>query len=324
MRITQILKLLLLTGFLSGCWSLHIKGETPATLGNIDLLQSFIGQGSESVIRELGLPDELLSDGDKQFMVYSARSSDTAFLMIIWVPVWAGNSEANTLHCLRFELDSDNVVKEYRLKSKVLRRLLLGDQHFYSNCQEVFWIWKEPTKLQKATDFPSTWKEIEKQQNPERYAKWEKREPRKENRERRLKQAEEERQQQVEELFQQAKQGNADAQLALFKGIRAQNPKEALRWLCKSADQGNQDARHILGSIYEHDGHIWVDRYFARRDYQLAYMWYSLGGQMDGEMLHSFADRHLNSAELSEAKNMLREWTPGQCERDLGLVSLTE
>lgn len=122
----------------------------------------------------------------------------------------------------------------------------------------------------------------------------------------------------------EANKGNADAQLKLFKEIRAIYPKEALRWLCKSADQGNQDARHILGSIYEHDEHIWVDRYFVRQDYQLAYVWYSLGGQMDGEMLNSFADRHLNSEELSEAKSLLREWTPGQCERDLGLVSLTE
>jgi hypothetical protein len=122
----------------------------------------------------------------------------------------------------------------------------------------------------------------------------------------------------------EANKGNSDAQLKLFKEMRAAYPEEALRWLCKSADQGNHNARHILGSIYEHDEHIWVDRYFVRQDYQLAYMWYSLGGQMDGEMLNSFADRHLNSEELSEAKNLLREWTPGQCERDLDLVSHTE
>ncbi len=45
---------------------------------------------------------------------------------------------------------------------------------------------------------------------------------------------------------------------------------------------------------------------------------------MDGEMLHFFADRHLNPEELSEAKSLLREWAPGQCKRDLGLVSYTE
>jgi hypothetical protein len=45
---------------------------------------------------------------------------------------------------------------------------------------------------------------------------------------------------------------------------------------------------------------------------------------MDGEMLQFFADRHLTAAELSEAKNLLREWRPGQCEKNLGLVSHTE
>jgi len=318
MRITQILKLFLLTGFLSGCWGLTIKDDAPGSLGNIDLLQSFIGQESESVVRELGLPDELLSDGDKQFMVYSAKSTDTSLVMVIWIPVWAINDFENTIHCLRFKLDSDNVVKEYRLKSKVMQSGVYPiDFPSYLNCQEVFWSWKERKKLQVATDFPSTWEEIEKLKNPERYAE-------KEKRERRLKQAEEERQQQQEELFQRAKQGNADAQLALFKSIRYQNPKEALRWLCKSADQGNLDARHILGSIYSRSGFPWIDPNFIRRDYLLAYMWYSLGGQMDGEMLHSFADRHLSDAELSEAKILLQEWTPGQCAKNLGLVSYTE
>jgi len=126
-----------------------------------------------------------------------------------------------------------------------------------------------------------------------------------------------------EELLRQAKQGDADAQLALFKSMRHQNSKEALRWLCKSADQGNLDARHTLGSIYEQGG--WRHGFmWLGRNYLLAYMWYSLGGQMDEKMLHSFADRYLSDAELSEAKILLREWAPGQCERDLGLVSYTE
>jgi hypothetical protein len=291
-------------------------------------VQSFIGEKSGNVIRELGLPNELLSDGDKQFMVYSAKSADTEFLMIIWLPVMAMRQPGNTLHCLRFELDSDNVVKEYRLESRVMKTfVLVVDVELTSSCKEVFWSSNERTKLRKVTDFPSTWEEIQKQQSQERHAEREKRE----QRERRLKQAEEKRQQQVDELFQQAtqgnagaKQGNADAQLALFKSMRYENPKEALRWLCRSADQGNQYASHILGSIYSREGFSWIDRSLVRRDYQLAYMWYSFGGQMDGEMLHSFAGRHLNAAELSEAENLLREWAPGQCERDLGLVSSTE
>jgi TPR repeat protein len=311
MRIRQILKLLLLTGFVSGCWFIHTKDEAPGSLGDIDLLQSFIGQKSESVVRELGLPNELLSDGDKQFMVYSAKSSDTSFLMIIWVPVvnvGAMEDSDNTLHCLRFELDSDNVVKEYRVKSRVMHTLILVfDIDLISSCREAFWSKQEREKLKPETIFRTTWQDIEKEKLTEREVK-----------------KAEKIAQELAKLELEANKGNVDAQLKLFQEIRATNPTEALRWLCKSADQGNQYARHILGSIYEHDGYIWVDRYFARQDYRLAYVWYSLGDQMDQEMLQFFADRHLNSEELSEAKSLLREWAPGQCERDLGLVSYTE
>jgi hypothetical protein len=325
MRIRQILELLLLTGFVSGCWNLGIKGEAPGSLGNIDLLQSFTGQESESVIREFGLPDELLSDGDKQFMVYSAKSADTNLIMVMWIPipVWAINDKENTIHCLRFELDSDNVVKEYRFKSKVMSTVVYPGIELlsYSNCQEVFWIWegnwKEPIKLQKATDFPSTWKEIEKQRNLETYAEREKRE-------RRLKQFEVERQQQLEKLFQQAKQGNADAQLALFKRIRYQNPKESLRWLCKSADLGNEEARFIMAKAYEYGGYIGIRKGGIQQNNKLAYVWHALSGLYDEEDLQFFADRHLTAAELSDANKLLREWQPGQCEKDLGLVSYTE
>jgi hypothetical protein len=282
MRITQILKLLLLSGFLSGCWLTHIKDEAPGSHGNIDLLQSFVGQKSENVVRELGLPNELLSDGDKQFMVYSVRSPDTTFLMIIWIPVWAGTNKENTLHCLRFELDSDNFVKEYRLESRVMKTLVLVvdvDVELTSSCKEVFWSKKERAKLQKATGFPSTWIKLD-----------------------------------------------ADFQLTQFKEIRSQDTNQALGWLCMSADLGNQEARYILATIYEYGGYIWIKKGVVHQNYKLAYVWYalSMGELYDPKDLQFFADRHLTAAELSDANNLLREWRPGQCEKDLGLVSHTE
>lgn len=278
MQTKRILNLLLLTGLLTGCWTLHIKDETPETLGNIDLLQSFIGQKSESVVRELGVPDELLSDGDKQFMVYSAKSSDTGFLVIMWLPVWAMRDSDNVLHCLRIELDSDNLVKEYQIKSKVRKRIIVStDIHFYSNCQQVFWMWegnwKEPIKLQKATEFPSTWVELD-----------------------------------------------TDFQLAQFKEIRRQDTNRAFGWLCKSADSGNQEARVILAEIY-HGGHPWIKTGIVERNDKLAYVWYALSGTFDKELLQSFADIFLTSEQQLEAKTMLEDWQPGNCERDLGLTS---
>ena len=122
----------------------------------------------------------------------------------------------------------------------------------------------------------------------------------------------------------EANKGNADAQLKLFKEIRAIYPKEALRWLCKSADLGNQEARFIMAKTYENGGYTGIRKGDIQQSYKLAYVWHALSGLYDEEDLQFFADRHLTATELSEAKKLLREWRPGQCEKDLGLVSYTE
>jgi len=330
MRITQVLKLLLLTGFLSGCWTASIKDEAPGSLGNIDLLQSFIGQKSESVIRELGLPNELLSDGDKLFMVYSAKSSDTTFVMVIWVPVWAINDIENTIHCLRFELDSDNLVKEYRLKSRVMKTFfLVVDIELNSSCQEVLWSQKERTKLQIATDFPSTWnpypsawEEVIRKAGVQGLAK------------------EEAKKLAIEEAIKRKNivslkdslgkymttselehlttyhEENPYAQYKLYTNLKETEPIIAYRWLCASADNGHPQARYILGQIFE----------YSKQSHVQAYVWYSLSsysqaGNFDQESLQSFVDKNLSAEEYQKARIALLEWRPGQCEKSLGLDS---
>jgi hypothetical protein len=128
-------------------------------------------------------------------MVYSVRSSDTAILMVFWVPMPVWDKDPNNiLHCLRIELDSNNLVKEYRVKSKVMHRFVLADINTSSNqkCRWVFWSQKELTKLQITKDIPPEWFEIEKQLEVEGYTR----------KERMLKK--------------QAEKGNADAQLTLI------------------------------------------------------------------------------------------------------------
>jgi len=330
MRLAQILKLLLLTGLLSGCWNLGIKGEAPGSRGNIDLLQSFIGQESESVIREFGLPDELLSDGDKQFMVYSAKSTDTNLIMVLWIPipVWAINDWENTIHCLRFELDSDYLVKEYRLKSKVMRKGVYPiELPSYLNCQEVFWSWRERTKLQMVTDFPSTWnpypsawKEIIRQEGLEGLAKEEAE---------RLAIEEAIKRKNIlslrdslgkymatSELEQLSIEGNPYAQFKLYTALMESKPTVAYRWLCKSADNGHSQARYTLGQIFE----------YSKQGHVQAYVWYSLSsysqsGKFNEESLQSFVDKNLSAEEYQKARIALLEWRPGQCEKSLGLDS---
>lgn len=122
-----------------------------------------------------------------------------------------------------------------------------------------------------------------------------------------------------DELIRQAKHGNANAQLILFKDIHTKKPNEALIWLCRSATLGNREARVILAEIYEHGGNSWIKKGIAERNYKLAYVWYALSRIYDQEVLQFFADLYLTSEERLDAEKMLKEWQPGNCERELGL-----
>ncbi|MDH3636145.1 MAG: hypothetical protein OES20_15710 [Gammaproteobacteria bacterium] len=311
MRILQILNLLLLIVPLSGCWTLGVsKDAAPGQIGDTDLLDSLIGQKRENVIRELGLPGELLSDGDKQFMMYSARGTGTDMLMIVWIPIPVATASSDILHCLRIELDSDNLVKDHRIKSKAVDMLVLfNDVELNSNCREVFWSKRELKKLEITRDRTPEWLEVVRQEK----------EIEKQRQEQERRQQEEEHRQQMEEFLRQAKKGNADAQLALFRELHKIQPEVGLTWLCRSADSGNQQARVILANLLAYGRHAWIKQDIVERNYILAYVWHGLSEQYDHEDLQFFADRYLTSEEKLHAEKMLKEWQPGNCERQLGL-----
>jgi len=117
-----------------------------------------------------------------------------------------------------------------------------------------------------------------------------------------------------DELLQQAEHGSADAQLILFKNLRGERPEESLAWLCKSADSGNLEARFILGEIFEHGGHTWIKDGIVERNYNLAYVWYTLSTKYDKEDMSHFAERWQLDAEKT-----LEDWQPNNCENELGL-----
>lgn len=324
MRIIQILNLLLLTALLSGCWTLSGKGEAPASLGNTELLESFIGQKSENVIRELGVPNELLVVGDKKFMMYSAQATGTGVLMIGWIPVWAERDAANILHCLRIELDSANLAKDYQVKSKAKDMLVLfNDVELNSNCREVFWNKKELANLQDTVDTPSTWipsawKEAISQVGIEGLAK-EKAE--------RLAIEEAFKRKDIShwrnslskymttsELKQQSMVGNPYAQFRLYRELMQSEPTTAYRWLCKSADNGHSQARYTLGQISK----------YSKQDHVQAYVWYALSsysqsGNFNEESLQAFVENNLSAKEYQKARIALLKWRPGQCVAELGL-----
>ena len=85
-----------------------------------------------------------------------------------------------------------------------------------------------------------------------------------------------------------------------------QDYAQALRWLRKAAEQGNADAQYNLGVTYGEGRGV-------PQDYIRAYIWLSLAAAQGHENAVKSRDtlaRHMTAAQMSEAQNLAREWTP--------------
>jgi len=119
-------------------------------------------------------------------------------------------------------------------------------------------------------------------------------------------------QQAVQETRKRAEKGDAASQFALY---RIADAPERFVWLCRAADQGYAAAQLELGRLY------WKGLKGVKQDSRWAYAWYSLaaqGGYKDWEVweLPSLTSQ-MTPRQLSQAQQMLAEWEPGQCEREL-------
>jgi hypothetical protein len=110
---------------------------------------------------------------------------------------------------------------------------------------------------------------------------------------------------------------NDEVYLHFYHDTVEEDSTSAHRWLCKSADQGNSEARYRLGMLYENGGEG------IRKDYVSSYLWYVLSSQSGnywgGRHALRLRENHLNAESITAAENMVAAWQPGQCEIDLAL-----
>jgi hypothetical protein len=85
-----------------------------------DLAESLIGESQKSVIEKIGPPNQILTDRNQKYMIYEHHSTANEMLMLFafW-PVGYLESDDNndTLHCLKIDLDANNLVVDYQFKS---------------------------------------------------------------------------------------------------------------------------------------------------------------------------------------------------------------
>ena len=257
---------------LSGCWGATIPHEVPDSFADPYVISSLIGEPREIVIEQLGLPNLEFTDENQKYMIYHTLGDGTDVMFFVWIPFpkpdFGDRDQDSALHCLRFKIDSDNLVVNFKLKSGGWMEWF-SSESLNQNCLEFFWSKKEIRNFQSLS---------------------------------------------APRLEQNAENGLAVDQLELFSLLVANNPRNALRWICKAADQGNAEAEFHMGIIFEH-GHWGIQPNLIQ-----AYVWHSRSSRYRDEWLPSFVDRHLNSEQLARAKQALVDWKPGQCEKSLVFV----
>ena len=149
--------LLLLLPFISGCaigfYDLSAPRDDYKTEERKDITKALIGESQESVVEKLGPPDQIRTDGEHQYLIYSNSSSANRVIMFVFFPVFYhedkgyGYERYETLHCLKIDIDANNLVVDYKFKSTTLHTSRY-------DCPSQFWSKGELQSLKKlpATD----------------------------------------------------------------------------------------------------------------------------------------------------------------------------
>jgi hypothetical protein len=137
---------IILSIYISGCYSISIAQDDYTTETRKDLAKSLIGESRQSVVEKIGLPNQILTDGIQQYMIYEHQSSAKVLDMLLYYPIYYSDSQNHkTLHCLKIDLDTNLLVVDYEFDSTA---------HFTGNgnyrCHSEFWkeeVWHSLEKL---------------------------------------------------------------------------------------------------------------------------------------------------------------------------------
>jgi hypothetical protein len=146
MRLFRLVSCIILSIGISGCYSIPISQDDYTTETRKDLAKSLIGESRESVVEKIGVPNQILTDGMQQYMLYEHQSSAKMLGMMVYIPiVYADSQNHKTLHCLKIDLDANLLVVDYEFDSTAH---FTGNGHY--RCHSEFWkeeVWQSLEKL---------------------------------------------------------------------------------------------------------------------------------------------------------------------------------
>jgi len=127
-------------------------------------------------------------------------------------------------------------------------------------------------------------------------------------------------------LLESAETGEPESQYEVFLSMRNAyiEPVSAWKWLCKAADLGYENAqievaywhRESNWEFAQSDRIEWLHKANIRADDRIAYLWYTLASNGDDKRLrirNNLFSETLSKKEIAEAKDLVRNWKPGQC-----------
>jgi TPR repeat protein len=112
-----------------------------------------------------------------------------------------------------------------------------------------------------------------------------------------------------------AEEGGPERQMQAYSHLVSTDRNEALYWLCQAADKGYVQALVEVGNLY------WRGHAGTSKDLERAFVWYALADKQGSDSWDVWELRQIKQEmtpqQLAEAEQMLADWKPGQCERDL-------
>ena len=132
---------------LEGCSAFTMPVKPPGVMADTAQLDSLIGQNRQVAYEKLGLPIEEYSKNGTHYLLYAAKTDAYGVLFFFYVPMWASKFENSAIHCLRVDVDSENIIKAYKVRSGGQREFMFIVK--YPSCKAIFWSDKELQAIQR-------------------------------------------------------------------------------------------------------------------------------------------------------------------------------
>ena len=295
----SLLVVLAVLSCLAGC--VPVGSKHPVELADNQTLDSLIGENKTTILTSLGRPDIALVGEKSSYFIYGGHGDEYQLLLMVYVPVAGQSYPEGTLYCMLLEFDEGNIFRRYEIErhSVIWSGVWSGIEKNISDCKSTFFS-KDELKSLSTGDTEVDYL---------------------------LKMR----------LIDMAREGDSDAQWELYeKHLTGEN----VTWLCRAADQGHTSACNEIGLLYLYGSNDYrqFENVQIEIDIPRSCMWFHLAGKADITELPQKKDSVLALApyatvelgrtanamtdrEIAKAEVLIRAWKPGQCERDLSLLT---